>query len=362
MIKPVSSTCNMECRYCFYADVASQRETKNYGIMSDETLENIVRRAMAYADTQIAVSFQGGEPLLAGSTFYKNYLDLIKKYNTKGILVQNAIQTNGYEMDDSMLDVIERGHFLVGVSYDGTDKIHDLMRPDKRGGATSSKVKKTLEKLKERKVAFNILCVVTLDLALHAEECFENLSQYGFIQYIPCLNRLDGSEEKYALTSERYLVFLKKTFDLYYEAYLKGAPVSIRNFDNYIMMLMGRAPENCGMSGQCGHYFLIESDGSVYPCDFYVLDEWRIGNINDRSFFKLEKATKGAEFIEKSLPVPGKCRKCKWYALCRNGCRREREPYDDDTQINKWCSCYQAFFEYAFDRMCRMAEQLSHTT
>ena len=44
LIKPASGACNMTCDYCFYCDEAAKREQKFYGMMSEETLKNMIRR------------------------------------------------------------------------------------------------------------------------------------------------------------------------------------------------------------------------------------------------------------------------------------------------------------------------------
>ena len=360
MIKPVSALCNMRCRYCFYTDVAENREHADLGRMSEATLDNIVRRAAAYADREISFAFQGGEPTLAGLGFFQKLVELEKRYNSKGLTIHNSLQTNGYNISDELLDFFARENFLLGVSLDGTAALHDKYRRDAAGNGTAERVEATLKKLEQRGIDFNILCVVNSDVAAHPEECFESLSRYGYIQYIPCLDHLDGTKAEYSLTPDEYLSFLKKSFDMYYAAYAAGRPVSIRNFDNYISILLGQQPENCGMCGRCGRYYLIEADGSVYPCDFYVLDEWKLGNINDSSFFKLAGSPVGERFVADSLPVPEKCRACRWYALCRNGCRREREPLDAGIPaVNKWCGCYQEFFACSAERMRKMAEGIA---
>lgn len=359
MIKPVSSACNMRCSYCFYTDVAHNRTCADMGRMSDATLDNIVRRALAYAEGQVSFAFQGGEPTLAGYEFFEKLVSLEKKYNKKGVSVHNAVQTNGYNIDERLLDLFAREHFLVGVSFDGTPELHDQYRIDAAGRGTSARIQDTIQNLKARGVDFNVLCVVNADVAKHWKACFESLSQYQYIQYIPCLDGLDGVKTAYSLTPELYTDFLKGSFDLYYRAFMAGKPISIRNFDNYLSILLGYPPENCGMCGRCGLYYLIEADGSVYPCDFYVLDEWCMGNINDSSFFRLAKSPVSAQFIAASLPVPEKCRSCRWYPLCRNGCRRDRDvPDENGTALNRWCTCYEAFFEYSVDRMIKMAETI----
>lgn len=359
MIKPVSSACNMRCRYCFYADVSSNREKASMGRMTQQTLENTVRRAMRYADGMVTFAFQGGEPTLAGVDFFREFVRLQKAYAKPGVRVMNSLQTNGYELSDEMIDFLAQEHFLVGVSYDGDAYTHDLMRPDAKGEPTSSRVEQTIARLQEKGVEFNILCVVNAHVARRPKEVFENLARFGYIQFISCLDPFDGTVSDYSLTAEDYTYFLKETFDLYYRAWARGKFVSVRNFDNYLGILAGQRPENCAMCGQCAQYYLLEADGGVYPCDFYVLDQWYMGNINDVSFFKLEKSPVSERFRQDSLHISPQCRQCKWYTLCRGGCRRDREPFENGLPVlNKWCACYRALFEYSLPRMQEMARGL----
>ena len=133
MIKPVSSACNMHCRYCFYADVASRRETADYGVMDEAVLRELVRKAFLYADQSVAFSFQGGEPTLAGLPFYEAFLRAVRRYNSRNLPVTCALQTNGCKLDDALLDFFAEQRFLLGVSLDGTRKTHDACRRDHQG-------------------------------------------------------------------------------------------------------------------------------------------------------------------------------------------------------------------------------------
>lgn len=360
MIKPVSSACNMRCRYCFYTDVAQNRQYASMGTMTFETAENIVRRAFRYADGPVTFAFQGGEPTLAGVAFYEHFVSLEKQYNTRHLPVQNALQTNGYDIPDELIALFAREHFLVGVSLDGSAQIHDKLRIDASGNGTFQRVQDSVSRLQAAGVAFNILCVVNEYVANRPDETFSALRQYRYIQYISCLDPFDGTQAPHSLTVDSYTRFLKESFDLYYHAWKNNTPVSIRNFDNYLSILLGGQPENCGMCGRCAQYYLIEADGSVYPCDFYVLDQWKMGNINRDSFFRLEKSPVSARFRDDSLHRDPKCIKCKWYPLCRGGCRRDREPFENENPVlNRWCDSYTALFEYAYPRMCEMAQEIA---
>lgn len=355
MLKPMSGACNMRCRYCFYYDVMSHRETRIYPRMSMETLETIVRRALRYADGPVSFAFQGGEPTLAGLDFYRALVEFQKKYNAKQLPISNSLQTNGFDLSDEMISFFARESFLLGVSLDGTQTLHDTWRVDADGNPTYSRICQTIERLQIANVQFNILCVVTEDVARHPREVFEALAPYHYIQYIACLDEFCAGKKPYSLSGEGYLHFLKETFDLYYKSFKAGKRISIRNFDNYIGLLMGMPPENCAMTGVCNPHFLVESDGSVYPCDFYVLDEWRIGRITESSIGKLERSELQKRFIRESMVYPDRCRMCKWFSLCRNGCKRERDP---ETDVNRWCECTYKFFDYSFNRMKEIAQYL----
>ena len=102
MVKPVSGACNMRCQYCFYADEMHNRETSIYPRMTSELLDVMVRRVIRSADSSVHFLFQGGEPTLIGLPFFKQLVQIQKKYNTRGMKVTNAIQTNGYDLSDEM--------------------------------------------------------------------------------------------------------------------------------------------------------------------------------------------------------------------------------------------------------------------
>ena len=99
------------------------------------------------------------------------------------------------------------------------------------------------------------------------------------------------------------------------------------------------------MTGHCSVQFVVEGDGGVYPCDFYVLDEWRLGTAGKESFQEMLNSERAQMFIRESFLVPEECRTCPAYPLCRNGCRRDRLALPDGkTGRNYYCEAYRRFF------------------
>ncbi len=345
LIKPASSACNMHCRYCFYNAIAEQRETAFLGVMSDALLEQVIESAFAYGDQYCGFAFQGGEPTLAGLPFFERAVELQKKHNKKNIRVSNAIQTNGYAVDDAWAAFFQKNSFLVGLSLDGSAETHNINRVDRAGEPTFNRVMRAAAALQKHGVSFNILSVVTGKNARNIEKTYNFFKKSGFLylQFIPCMEPLNCERGcmPYALGTKEYASFLIRLFDLWYRDYQKGHYVSIRHIDNLVTIAHGREPEACNMRGRCTLQFVVEGDGSVYPCDFFVYDNYRLGNIREASLAVMAQSETAQRFLAASAELPAGCRECRFLYLCRNGCGRDRE-----NGQNYYCSSYKEYFDY----------------
>ena len=364
LIKPASSLCNLRCKYCFYHSIAAIRETESYGFMSSDTLEIIVKKTLEFSDDFCTIVFQGGEPTLAGLDFFKRVIELQIKYNTKKIKINNSIQTNGMTVDHEWAKFLSQNNFLVGISLDGPKEIHDVNRYDTFGKGSYGKVMNTITLFDKYKVNYNILCVVSSYTARHINKVytFYKKNNFRFLQFIPCVEPLYtiAADNEFSLSTERFTYFLKTLFDLWYIDVINGDMISIRLFDNLIRMIMGYSPEACGMSGFCSCQFVIEANGGVYPCDFYVVDEWCLGNIKEMGFRELKYSEKTVSFEEDSRYVDPECNGCDWLNICKGGCRRSRESFHGNKLAkNHFCDSYKEFFRYSFKRLQKIASLLS---
>lgn len=363
LIKPASSGCNMRCRYCFYADIADSRAIPNYGMMTQETLENIVQKTFAAAEETCMFGFQGGEPTLAGLDFFKKLITIENRYNTKNIPVVHTLQTNGLRIDADWAKFLAENKFLVGVSIDPPKQHHDQMRPDAAGKDTHNRVVEATRLLTQHGAEFNVLSVVTKALARHPEKTYRYYRDRGFghVQFIPCLDSLEDGHgvNPHSLDAATYGKFLCRIFDLWHQDFVNGKYISIRMFDNWVHVLGGRAPENCAAAGVCQPYLLVEGDGSVFPCDFYALDDYRLGNINTDDIPAMLTGEAAKRFALQSHAVAEPCRGCEFFAICRGGCRRDREmPGGGGIGLNVYCDAYKVFFAHALPRMRRLAMEL----
>lgn len=358
LIKPASGACNMACEYCFYRDETQNRENAFMGFMSLETAEMTVRRAFEFADKNCSFLFQGGEPTLVGLDFYKKFVEFERKYNTKNLKVFNSIQTNGYALDAEWARFFADNSFLVGLSLDGPAELHNLNRCDKNGGGTFNRVMNTAALFDKFGVPYNILTVLTGKNARSVNKIFNFClkHKFGYLQFIPCLDTIGGTEKTgYSLSCDEYAGFLCDLFNAWFSELKKGRYVSVRNIDNILRIVLGMKPEICSMNGHCSVQFVTEGDGSVYPCDFYALDGYKIGNVSDMTFADMAAGEVCRDFIERSLPVPAQCKNCFCYALCRNGCMRERELNENGEYVNRFCGACKTFFSQYRDALFEAA-------
>ncbi len=361
LIKPASSLCNLNCDYCFYNKISDERKIKSYGLMTLETLETIVKKVIEESESFCGFAFQGGEPTLVGLDFYKKLIELQKKYNTKNIQIHNSIQTNGYNLNEDWAKFFAENKFLVGLSLDGNKKTHNAYRKNISGENSFDEIMKTVELFKKHKVDFNILTVVTDEISKNSQEVYNFFKEnnFDYLQFIPLIQ--DRTQAKnnlsFGLTQENYTDFLIKTLDIWHEDMLQNKYISVRTFDNYVNILLGRRPEACDMIGVCSMNFVVESNGDIYPCDFYVKDDYKIGNILENSFAEIIKNPIAQNFVKDSMNLHEKCKSCKWINLCRTGCRRNKEPVSQNKlELNYYCESYQKFFENSYEKLKEVAE------
>lgn len=354
MLKPASGCCNMDCGYCFYKDEMRHRTIADFGMMQKETVNILIQRVFSETEEGCSFSFQGGEPCLLPLSFYESFVEMQKQYNKKKIPVSYTLQTNGTFFNQAWACFLKEHNFLVGISLDGIKRLHNRNRPMKDGSESFHLVMQGISYLQEYEIPFHVLTVVTKELARSAKKIYEfyKKKKLYFQQYIPCIPWIEA--DKVFLSAEEYAIFLKDLFDCWYQDMSAGTYVYIRYFENLAGMLKGEKPEHCGRMGICGEQWIVEADGSVYPCDFYVLDSWKIGNIREDSFSKMREQRKATLFTEESKILSKECMVCEWFPLCRNGCKRERMVAGIHQNKNQYCLSYKEFFPYALERLKRL--------
>ena len=360
LIKTVSEDCNMACEYCYYSHVAGH--PRGIRVPSLEILQKLLRDYLVTCGPVASIAWQGGEPLLAGLNFFRQVVALEARYGQPRQIISNAVQTNGILLSPEWATFFRQYRFLVGVSLDGPQAIHDQSRVDAGGHGTFSRVMRGLACLRQNGVEFNILTVVGPHNVRKGSELLRFFGDSGlrWVQFIPQMAfsaQNSSVPGLFAITPQEYGDFLCETFDIWYN---DGQPVlSIRYFDNVLQSYLGDTPEICTMQAQCPSQLTIESNGDIYACDFYMDEDGKIGNVMAIPLIDAFASEGYRRFAALKPALPEPCRECSWLKHCQGGCPRNRtwDPAQSDT-ADYFCESFKQFFAYADSRLRKLAKKL----
>jgi uncharacterized protein len=259
--------------------------------------------------------------------------------------VSNSLQTNALLLDENWCDLFRAYDWLLGVSLDGPADVNDRYRVNKQGRGTWKRVIQSVELLQKNQLEFNILCVLSQANVGRPQELYRFYRGLGIghLQFIP-LAEFDqqGNPLPFIISSEQYGRFLCDLFDLWWPDRRK---VRIRFFDNIAEALAGQKPGNCTMHETCDSYVVVESNGDVYPCDFFVESSWKLGNIVLDSWPEIARRTRRYSFASTKTLAHSECQACQYQSICHNGCPKLRHgPHRRFEDLDYFCQAYKMIF------------------
>jgi len=362
LVKPAGPDCNMACGYCFYLEKADLFSQSKVHRMSLKILEEMIRQVCRDGDQSVSFGWQGGEPTLMGLSFYQKAVEFQQKYGT-GKTVGNGLQTNGILIDKDWAKFLKEYNFLVGLSLDGPEPVHNHYRLMRGGNGSWDKVIDRAKLMLDAGVAVNALTVVSDYSVQFPEEIYEFHKDLGltYQQYIPCVetDRHDPTKAApFSVPPEKYGKFLCTLFDLWMNDFKDGVPsTSVRHFDSVFYSYVGMPPPECTLLPECGIYVVVEHDGGVYSCDFFVEPKWKLGNIMEGNLIDFLNSKKQFEFGQMKAELPELCKTCKWLKHCWGGCTKDRIRDPQDYNLSHFCQSYQMFFEHADQQLLQLADR-----
>jgi uncharacterized protein len=361
LVKPAGPDCNMACGYCFYLAKSTRFSHTPMHRMDADVLDALVRQVMTQGGTSVTFAWQGGEPTLMGVEFFRQAVELQRRYGQAGQTVGNGLQTNGLLIDSAWCRFLRDARFLVGLSLDGPQHVHDRYRVLRGGQPTWARVTGALGQLLDAGVEVNALAVVTDYSATQAREIYEYLKGVGlrYMQFIPCLEHDPEQPLRptaHSPTAEQFGRFLCDVFDCWLADFRDGQPTtSVRWFDSVFATYVDVPPPECSLLAECGPYAVVEHNGDVFACDFFVEDQWKLGNVRTDKLAALLNGPIQARFGRRKADLPRACHECRWLPHCRGGCPRERWGHPSDPKRSLFCEAYQEFFSHADAHMRKLA-------
>ena len=372
LIKPCGPACNLNCEYCFYQEKKQLFSQKGHYKLPSQVLETFIKQYIESQEApEVHFTWQGGEPTLLGIEFYKNAVNLQSKY-CDGKTIINAIQTNGVLIDDRWGEFFSENQFLVGISIDGPQKIHDRYRRGPKGQPTFEAVMKGLETLKKHQTSFNTMTVVNDVSAHHALGLYRFLKSIGdgFMQFIPLVERrpdesarrlnlnfgLPPNQNKsagsasvmpWSVKPKHFAEFYIQIFDEWIRHDV--GKQNIQFFEVALGNWLGVGAELCHFSPTCGNTGVLEYNGDVYTCDHYVYPDYRLGNILETNLSEIMRSSKMCEFgAVKREFLPFRCQQCNVLFACNGDCPKHRfvRSVGKGPRHSYLCSAYKKIFTY----------------
>lgn len=374
LTKPIGPMCNLDCRYCFYTEKKTLFPEKKDFKMSDEVLEAFIHKYISSQQIpEIQFVWQGGEPTLIGLDFFRKVILLQEKYSGEKKII-NSLQTNGILLNDEWCKFLKENNFLVGLSLDGPEELHDNYRVDANGNPTLTKVINALSLLKKYQVPFNVLVCVTEQSSKEPLKIYHFLKEQEieFIQFTPIVERIPDNDNvaiknslkhatpdsicnesqetlvtDFSVKSGEYGEFLIEIFDEWVRNDVGS--IYVMNFEWALEAWLGLPSTICIFSKQCGKALAIEHNGDIYSCDHYVYPKYYLGNImegNPKEMIGSDKQETFGQSKESSLPQV--CMDCEVRFACNGECPRHRfvRTYDNKPGLSYLCEDYKKFFRH----------------
>lgn len=378
MLKPAGSACNLACGYCYYLDKAVQ-----YGghqaVMSDELLALYVRQYIEANDVgDVTFCWHGGEPLLVGLDFYRKAMALQRRY-ANGKQIHNTLQTNGLLVDKAWCELFAENRFLIGVSLDGPEDIHDRFRLTRGGAGTFTQVMACIAMLRQSGVEYNTLSVVSRLCEGRGAEIYDflrNQVQSHYMQFLPAVEhvvskpglgrplivapeRAGAQLAEWSVTGVGYGDFLCAVFDQWVVSDVGRYFVQL--FDATLAQWCGVPPGVCSMGETCGEGLVVEHNGDVYSCDHFVYPDHKLGNIRDTPLAEIYRSRQRVDFgLAKRNALPAECLACDYYFACRGECPKHRfEIGRDGCRKNSLCEGLFRYFRHSAPYMEQMRDLLA---
>lgn len=359
LIKPASASCNLRCEYCFYIDHLDYVKPGDKPVMTEKTLEKMIRSYMEIPMREYSFAWQGGEPTILGLGFFKKVVELQNKYAPPNAIITNALQTNATLIDEPMADFFAKHNFLLGVSLDGSKEFHNKYRLTVSGGPTHNRVMEGINFLRQGKVEFNILCLVNSNNVENPGELYKYYREKGFkyLQFIPCVEYNDeGDLSPYSITGVQWGKFLSKIFDIWYRK--DSQRVSLRHFDSVLNYLVKGIYSQCTMDKDCRQYFVVEYDGGIFPCDFFVEKDLQLGNIKTTTWEEALENPLYERFGKQKNKWNELCSSCTWLRLCHGDCQKMKGPDAQSDTLSTLCDGWQIFYNHTIERFDQIANAI----
>ena len=337
--------------------------------MSDALLEEFIRQNIeAQTQPEILFTWHGGEPILLPLIYYARALELQQKY-AHGRHIDNCLQTNGTLLNDEWCQFFRKHNFLIGISIDGPEPMHNTFRQD------FEHTLRGIRLLQKHGVEWNAMATVNSRNADNPIEFYHFFKDLGckYLQFTPVVERTNPQQalESVAKDSKEWAknasITTESVEPLQWGRFLTGlydewikedvGNIFIQLFDATLANWVGQPSGLCSMSALCGLSPALQPDGSLYSCDHFVFPSYKLGNIHHQTIAEMMYGSQQQRFMRTKVDsLSQRCRECDYLFACHGECPRNRFLSGNENYL---CEGYRMFFRHVSPTMNFMAQELA---
>ncbi|MBN0042723.1 FxsB family radical SAM/SPASM domain protein [Streptomyces actuosus] len=264
------SRCDLACDHCYMYRAADRSWRDQPRAMSPAVIAWTARRIAEHVGTHglraVTVALHGGEPLLAGQARVRRAVTEIAGAVGPDVRLDLCVQTNGMQLDEAWLELLDELDVRIGVSLDGDRAAHDRHRVRPGGQGSHQRVADAVRRLAEgphRRLFAGLLC--TVDLRNDPVATYEELLRYRppMVDFLlplgtwaaPPPGRVPGRADT------PYGDWLAAVFERWYAAPVQETDVRVLH--NLLSLTLGGRPRTEGLGLEPVRYVVVETDGSV---------------------------------------------------------------------------------------------------
>ncbi|ANQ54447.1 radical SAM protein [Thermosipho sp. 1063] len=323
LVLTVSHMCNLKCVYCY----AEEGTYHSKGLMNLETAKKAIEMFYEKGQSNVGISFFGGEPLINFSVI-KKVVNFANSYLGKNI--RFAITTNGTIITPEIATFFRKNNFSITLSLDGNQKLNDKLRLKKNKKGTYKDIIKAIEILHssyKNDIFKKILLRATLT---SKNDDFTNLMEFFSTLTIPFTVFLVSTNDN---KLKPRIDELLNSIDIYTDKMIKL--LKERNFDkfqkklpNIIWMFLKILHTRQKRYYPCGagrKVVVVNPKGDVYVCHrFDGTFTGKVGNVlkdNKIKIFKIIEETIMEKI--KKVDILKECQSCFARYICGGQCYYE---------------------------------------
>jgi uncharacterized protein len=322
-IVKASKLCNLRCRYCYEwndLDRADRiqlpqwrqllKAIRDYHLLLRETIDG--ERAV-----RSNIIWHGGEPLLLPATYFEQVFEAQREVlDPEGIDYCNVLQSNLYRVPDLTLQILEREHVQLGVSFDFAPGVRLTIN----GSETETVVANNIDRLRARGARLGAVVVLAGHTSRRVRDIYDFYASRAMpVRFLPVFDApLNTPDATFSLTARTTVAALERLFD-----YWMGCRHRIAVWplvDYLYTALLRRTGESRQVYDRhaVGEWaLLVDTDGTLYHRPDAYDSDLALGNVfQQRINDILTSKTYAASLSRDSKLVQRFCAGCEFLGAC----------------------------------------------